>query len=131
VNEDMTYNEIETCKKEIKKFITDIHNIKGYNLNIKTYDEEFFVIVSKHIIFFKYLLMGNTAVFYFKSIISDLYYYIDSILKLEVRYMYLNERSIIENYTRLITNISIIGAHVTENSFHILKKIILKKVNIP
>ena len=122
LKEDMTYNEVESCKVEIKKFITEINVLEGYSLNIKPDDESFFIVISKHILFFKYLYMCDTNVFYFRVLISDLYYYIESILKSDVRYMYLNERSIIENYTRLITNIDVKNDHITDNSFQILKK---------
>lgn len=121
MKEDMTYNEIDSCKSEIKAFLTNIHNMREYDLTIETYDDEFFTVISKHIMFFKYLYLGNNHVFYFRILISDFYYFIISILKMEVRYMYLNERSVIENYTRLITNISVNNDHVTENSFKILK----------
>ena len=122
LKEDMTYNEVESCKVEIKKFIAEINAFEGYSLNIKPDDESFFIVISKHILFFKYLYMCDTNVFYFRVLISDLYYYIESILKSDVRYMYLNERSIIENYTRLITNIAVKNDHITDNSFQILKK---------
>lgn len=123
LKEDMTYNEIEFCKTEIKKFILEIGDLEEYNFNIKPYDEAFFIVISKHILFFKYLYMCDTNIFYFRVLISDLYYFIESILKSEIRYMYLNERSVIENYTRLITNISIKNDHITDNSFRILKQI--------
>ena len=35
MKEDMTYNEVESCKVEIKKFITEINVLEGYSLNIK------------------------------------------------------------------------------------------------
>ena len=53
--------------------------------------------------------------------ISDLYYFILSILKGETRYVYLNERSIIENYTRVITRKTVEEDHVAENLFLIMK----------
>ena len=52
LKEDMTYNEVESCKVEIKKFITEINVLEGYSLNIKPDDESFFIVISKHILFF-------------------------------------------------------------------------------
>ncbi len=49
--------------------------------------------------------------------ISDLYYFILSIIKREMRYMYVNERSIIENYMRAIMQISLQDDHITEAIF--------------
>ena len=42
LKEDMTYNEVESCKVEIKKFIAEINAFEGYSLNIKPDDESFF-----------------------------------------------------------------------------------------
>lgn len=42
---------------------------------------------------------------YRMSLISDLYFFMDSILKNQLRYIYLNKRSIIENYIRIIKKI--------------------------
>lgn len=44
-----------------------------------------------------------------------------TILTEQIRYMYLNERSIIENYVRLIVNKNVESDHVTENVFNELK----------
>lgn len=51
LKEDMTYNEVESCKVEIKKFIAEINAFEGYSLNIKPDDESFFIVISKHILF--------------------------------------------------------------------------------
>lgn len=121
MNNDISYNENKQCKQEIENFINHISNIDFLKLDLKQYDCDFFAFISKHILFFKYLNLTDLENNYLKTIISDFYYYIISILKDEIRYMYLNERSILENYTRLITKTSINSDHVTQNSFDALK----------
>jgi hypothetical protein len=121
MKDDLTYNEVDLCKQEILEFVEYLKNFNEKKIELKGYDIDFIRFTSKQIIFVKYLLLGDCRVFYFKVLVSDLYYLILSIIKLEPRYMYLNERSIIENYTRLISKISVVNDHVTENSFIILK----------
>ena len=121
---DMTYFEINQIKSDIEIFINELDNrsllLRSNNLNQE--EKEFFVFISKHIVFFKYLYNGMGKMYFFKVIISDLYYYILSILKNETRYIYLNERSIIENYTRAVVKKTVEEDHVTNNLFLIMKK---------
>ena len=114
-------DDINNCKNEIKLFLNHISNVDFSKIELQDYDKDFFAFVSKHILFFKYLGLYHQDDKYFKILISDFYYYIISILKSELRYMYLNERSILENYTRMITRISLDDDHVTERSFNNLK----------
>lgn len=60
---------------------------------------------------------GVQDIYFYKVLISDLYYFILSIIKREMRYMYVNERSIIENYMRAIMQISLQDDHITEAIF--------------
>lgn len=123
MNKDITYSEIESVKSSINEFIKKISEIaESEDYKLDQNDKEFFIFISKHIIFFKYLYFGMNEIYFFKVIISDLYYYILSIVKRETRYMYLNERSIIENYTRASTYIFVEQDHVTENLFKLLKE---------
>lgn len=121
VKDDITYNEVDARKIEIEKFIEYIKGMDFKHFSIEKYDEVFFIYISKHIMFFKYMSFGTFNERYYKVLISDCYYFILAILKVEKRYMYLNERSIIENYIRLIVDISVENDHVTENSFIKLK----------
>ena len=57
-----------------------------------------------------------------KVLISDYYNYIVSIIKNEHRYMYVNERSIIENYTRWIMSTEVETNYITTQVFDNLKK---------
>lgn len=120
---DMTYSEIEYVKSNINNFVEMIAQIsKAEDFEFKQCDKEFFVFIAKHIVFLKYLYNGMGRLYFFKVIISDLYYYVLSIIKGEIRYMYLNERSIIENYTRAATHIMVEDDHVTENTFKLIKE---------
>lgn len=121
MKDDITYNEVDARKLEIKSFIEDIRKFDFNHFSIEKYDEEFLVYLSKHIMFFKYMSFDMLNTRYYKVLISDCYYFILAILKCEKRYMYLNERSIIENYIRLIVDISVEKDHITENAFKKLK----------
>lgn len=124
MKDDMTYSEIETIKSNISTFIDKLDEISlELKQNIDEEQRKFFIFISKHIIFFKHLYDGMGNMYFFKVIISDLYYYILSILKNETRYIYLNERSIIENYTRAVIRKTVEEDHVTENLFLQMKDI--------
>ncbi|MGL5330091.1 MAG: hypothetical protein ACRDD7_12550 [Peptostreptococcaceae bacterium] len=121
---DMTYSELALIKSNISTFVEKIHEISkelGNELNQE--DKEFFRFISKHIIFFKYLYGGMGETYFFKVIISDFYNYIFSIIKNETRYIYLNERSIIENYTRAVVRKTVEEDYVTINLFETMKSI--------
>lgn len=121
---DMTYLELDLIKSDIDMFINKLNEISSQlDHKLTKEDEKFFIFISKHIIFFKYLYRDMDKMYFFKVLISDLYYYILSILKNETRYMYLNERSIIENYTRAVIRTTVEEDHITANVFLELKKI--------
>ena len=120
---DMTYSEVELIKSNIHEFINKLDEISLSRDCITKEEKEFFIFLSKHIIFFKYLYTGMGKMYFFKVIISDLYYYMLSLLKNETRYVYVNERSIIENYTRAVMRKTVEEDHVTESLFSQLKDI--------
>lgn len=111
---DMTYSEIKKIKLDIKQFLDEIQKIAlNQQFDYSQKDRDFFSFIAKHIIFFKYLYKGEQEKYFYKVLISDLYYLILSIIKCEVRYIYVNERSIIENYTRAIMDVSLEKSHIT------------------
>lgn len=115
---DMTYLEIKEIKSNIKQFLDQIQRIAQHQKFAYTQkDHDFFSFIAKHIIFFKYLYKGAQGIYFYKVLISDLYYLILSIIKYEKRYMYVNERSIIENYMRAIMGVSLEYSHITEAVF--------------
>lgn len=121
--EDMTFNELKYIKSNISSFIVEIKKQSQiYKYEYKQYDIDFFTFIAKHIIFIKYLIDGDKNTYVFKVLISDFYYYILSIIKKELRYMYVNERSIIENYMRIIIGTSVENNHVTERLFNEMKE---------
>lgn len=124
MKDDMTYSEIKLIKSNISMFIDKLNEISLQSKqDIDEEQRKFFIFISKHIVFFKHLYEGMGNMYFFKVIISDLYYYILSILKNETRYIYLNERSIIENYTRAVVRKTVEEDHVTENLFEQMKGI--------
>ncbi len=120
---DMTYEEIAAIKANISAFVDKIKQIsESYNFDISQCDANFFSFISKHIVFFKYIYDGSDNLYFVKVLISDFYYLVLSIVKSEERYMYVNLRSIIENYTRAIMQVTVQDNHVTQSVFEQLSQ---------
>lgn len=111
---------------EIKKAIYDFNfelekyaNKVGNHILSKN-EVSFFSFISKQIVFLKniYAYENNYKI---KVLISDYYNYIVSIIKNEHRYMYVNERSIIENYTRWIVSTDVEINYITTQVFEDLR----------
>ena len=115
-------HETNMVKKDITTFIKEIKLIANkYKLDITQLYDDSYRLISKYIIFFKYLYLEDTNRKYYKNLISDLYYIILSILKGETRYFYLNMRSIIENCIRCISGISLEDNYITSYVFGSVK----------
>lgn len=124
MSNDITYSELIQIKTNIKEFNDKLESISiSLNHKLTQEDRDFYSFISKHILLFKYLYNGMKEQYFFKVIISDLYYFILSIIKGETRYIYVNERSIIENYTRAIIRKTVEEDHVTEKLFVTMKNI--------
>lgn len=121
--EDMTFYQIKEIKDNINEFIIKLSDefIKN-GKDMKQSDQDFYIFLSKQIIFMKKLYLGMGKPYFFKVIISDLYNFILSIINNDLRYVYLNERSIIENYVRAVMKTSVDEDHVTQNVFNKLKE---------
>lgn len=120
----MKYVGIEICKNEINDLNEYLENYSmsqyGKFLDQKT--REFYRFISKQIIFFKYVLRAYSKTYSIKVVISDFLSLILNDLKSEQRYYYLNQRSIIESYMRLILKDEINNTHITKQSFLNLKQ---------
>ncbi|MDU2391867.1 hypothetical protein [Bacillus sp. (in: firmicutes)] len=120
----MNYVEVKIRKDEINKLIQYIEDYamesKGSIVDNRT--KEFYRVISKQIIFFKYILNAYPRTYFIKVIISDFLSLILNDMKLETRYYYLNQRSIIENYMRLILKDEQYVTHITKQSFLDLKQ---------
>lgn len=122
MNDNMVSNEILSTKKEISNLMNELHKLaNSNNFNLENYDEAFFIFLSKRIIFFKYILNYN-QIYLCKILISDFFNLIINILENKKRYIYLNERSIIENYIRLILDYDSNKSNRELNLFDTLKK---------
>lgn len=123
MNDDMTYQEINSIKVNIKEFLAEVQKkSKQFGFEYLQFDNDFFTFIAKHVIYFKYLYLGQKNAYFYKVLISDLYYFVLSILENERRYMYVNERSIIENYMRAIMCISLQDNHITDEIFKEMRK---------
>lgn len=116
--------QIDAIKRSINDFIVRLSDfaLEEVSRKLTSTEQEFFRFISKQIIFLKQLL-ENYDKYEIKVLISDFYNLIISIIKNEDRCIYLHERSIIENYTRLIVNDSIRNNYIMSNSFGKLREI--------
>jgi hypothetical protein len=120
----MNFVDVNIRKDEINNLIRYIEDyaIKSRGSAIDNRTKEFYRIIAKQIIFFKYILNAYPKTYFIKVIISDLLSLILNDIKLETRYYYLNQRSIIENYMRLILKDEQYATHITKQSFLDLKQ---------
>lgn len=119
---ELIYSQINEIKKSISHFMDLLSEYASSNGSDALSESEkiFFTFISKQILFLKYF---NNCYpdFKLKVLISDYYNFIVSIIRNENRYLYLNERSIIEGYTRLIVGINVEQDHVTSGLIEQLK----------
>jgi len=114
----MDCQDLEIIKNDIEKFIKQLE-LKSKNKVIFTDDEKSFLrFLAKHILFFKELYRFDKSKYFLEVLISDIFSYIISIIDGEKRYIFLNERSIIENYIRYLMKEN----HIKENTFYKLKE---------
>jgi len=119
---DLTYNEIALLKEDITKFLEHLSCYSQQNnFQITQNDKDFFAFLSKRISFLKTINQIDKPSYSIKVLISDMYNLIITIISNQKRYIYLNERSIIENYMRLVLNKSLENDHITVNLFDEIK----------
>ena len=120
----MKYVEITHLKEEIDELWAFIklysEEIDGEVLEQR--DQEFYRFIAKQIVFFKKILITYPKSYFVRVLISDLYSLIINDIKKEKRYYYLNQRSIIENYIRMIVKNEENNSHITRKSFLDLKE---------
>ncbi len=120
---ELVISQVIEIKKSIADFMVTLADYANKNdcLHITQQQKSFFAFISKQIIFLKEIYERKHD-YNLKVLISDYYNYIVSIIKNETRYIYVNERSIIENYVRWLTYIDIEEDYITNNSFIKLKE---------
>lgn len=128
---DFVLEETQLTKKNIKAFLQKLDALsREYNSAMTESDKNFFIRISKYIIYCKrlYILFPDNDIRkYLKNIISDAYYLILALIKREKRYIYVNERSLIENNIRMLIHTSLSENYVT---FEIFKKLQNEKYGI-
>lgn len=112
-------NDIKKVIFDFNKELIEYSNKIG-NHRLSQNELSFFSFISKQIVFLKNIFIYEHN-YKIKVLISDYYNYIVSIIKNECRYMYVNERSIIENYTRWIVSTDVEVNHITTQVFENLK----------
>lgn len=111
---EMSFFQVNEMKVSVSQFINLLSNYStSNNLDAITQQEKnFFEFISKQILFVREVY-NNYPHYRLKVLISDYYNYIVSIIRGENRYIYLNERSIIEGYTRWIVSTTVEEDHIT------------------
>lgn len=117
----ITMNEVglKICKEEINSFIT---YIKQQLSPLDDQTLEYYTVIAKQTLFFKHILNAYPKTYFVKVLISDFFNFILDDINESTRYLYLNERSIIENYIRLILKKDEYITHITSKSFTDLKE---------
>ncbi|MCZ2259962.1 hypothetical protein [Sporosarcina sp. G11-34] len=110
---------LEICKEEINGFISYIEQ-QYSSLDKQT--AEYYRVIAKQTLFFKYILNAYPETYFVRVLISDFFNFILNDIDESTRYLYLNERSIIENYIRLILKNDEYITHITSQSFKDLKE---------
>lgn len=121
MNSELSIIEIQMYKTDLNKFIERLNLFsEENNFNIQENDKSLFIFISKRIYFFK-ILNNDMNNHHIEVLISDYLHFIISIIRQENRYLYLNERSIIENHMRFIFNDTVENNHITNDLFGKLK----------
>lgn len=122
MKDDLTISRINDIKYSINSFIETLKNFSQENSGRKLPEAEigFFRFISKQIIFLKMLYEYNSD-YALKVAISDYYNLVACIIKNENRYIFVNERSIIENYIRYITSTNGDVTYVNRQIFDLYK----------
>ena len=122
---DLTYSEIQLIKDEISEFIKELkkYSLRG-GVNLTENEISYFTFITKRIIFLEYIINNYRDSFsnYYKTIMSDYFNMIVAIIDRKKRYIYFSERSIIENYIRIVLKLPVERDHVTYKCFSNLKE---------
>ncbi|MDR6720879.1 hypothetical protein [Paenibacillus sp. 2003] len=97
---DPTFEELRIVKGEIQSFVNDNFNPSSEHL------KNYFINICKKIVLVKYLIRQLPTDYRYRALLSDLYYLLNSIELGELRYYYLNIRSIIEQSMRIVVDIA-------------------------
>lgn len=116
--DELIISQINDIKKDISDFSSELisYSEKIGNHVLSQNEISFFSFISKQIVFLKNIYICNHN-YLIKVLISDYYNYIVSIIRNEHRYMYVNERSVIENYTRWIVSTEVEINYITTRVF--------------
>lgn len=97
---DPTFEELRIVKGEIQSFVTDFFNPPSEHM------KNYFINICKKIVLLKYLVRQLPTDYRYRALLSDLCYLLNSIELGELRYYYLNVRSIIEQSMRIVVDVS-------------------------
>ena len=104
--------ELNAAKEEIATFLQKLTELDNDSFLSEQSNKDFIMFLAKKIMFLKYLYQTDCQ-YSLAVLISDFFFLILSIVKSETRYIYLNERSIIENFARYIMGTSLENSYVT------------------
>lgn len=116
---------LNSTKEELSSFMLKLHDLDTNKALSKQSTKDFIAFLSKKLMFLKYLYHEENN-YSLAVLISDFFFLIISIIKNEIRYIYLNERSIIENFTRYIMKKTLEDSQVTHSLFEEMNNIFFK-----
>ena len=119
---------LNSTKEELSSFMLKLNDLDTNKALSKQSTKDFIAFLSKKLMFLKYLYHEENN-YSLAVLISDFFFLIISIIKNEIRYIYLNERSIIENFTRYIMKKTLEDSQVTHSLFEEMNNIFLKTQN--
>ena len=103
--------ELNAVKEEITSFLKKLEELDNNGFLSEQSNKDFIMFLAKKIMFLKYLYQADVK-YTLAVLISDFFFLILSIIKSEIRYIYLNERSIIENFTSYIMEVPLEDSYV-------------------
>ena len=125
MNCNLTKSLLNSTKLELETFIIKLIELDNNKMLSKQSTKDFISFLAKKLIFLKYIHQEEPD-YHLAILISDFFFLILSIIKNEIRYMYLNERSMIENFTRYIMKVSLENNQVTHLLFEEMNKTFFK-----
>lgn len=117
---DLTRGEIDELNNNMDSFQRYINSYcKDQNITLSQATNSFLRFWAKHIIFMNYLKEYDYIKWHCRisGIISDMFFFSASIILNQKRYMYLNLRSFIESFMRLLLNEEIENGQITRKAF--------------
>ncbi len=118
---DPTFEELRRVKEEIQSFVAEVFNPASEHV------KNYFINICKKVVLLKYLVRQHPSDYRYRAMLSDLCYLLNSIERGELRYYYLNVRSIIEQSMRIVADVEDTS---TITNIELMEKVKVVKENV-